>query len=69
MPVSRNLFIRSSRRKAIDEDHEMAVWQQKNLNGISETNMVIGRYEKLLVQFEHLVDTALDGKDVKTFNE
>jgi len=50
--------------KAIEEDNEMAVLQQKSFNGFSDTNMVVGSYEKLLVQFEHLVDAALEGKDV-----
>lgn len=47
---------------AIDEDNEMAVLQQKSFNGFSDTTMTVGSYEKLLVQFEQLVDAALEGK-------
>lgn len=47
---------------AINEDNDMAVLQQKSFNGYSDTNMIVGSYEKLLVQFEHLVDAALKGK-------
>ncbi|MEM7102935.1 MAG: SRPBCC family protein [Bacteroidota bacterium] len=46
---------------AINEDNEMAVLQQKSFNGFSETTMTAGSYEKLLVQFENLVDAALEG--------
>lgn len=48
--------------KAIEEDNEMAILQQKSFNGFSDTTMTVGSYEKLLVQFENLVDLALDGK-------
>lgn len=47
---------------AIKEDNEMAVLQQQSFNGYSQTNMTVGSYEKLLVQFENLVDSALAGK-------
>ncbi|MEO1263284.1 MAG: SRPBCC family protein [Bacteroidota bacterium] len=47
--------------KAINEDNEMAILQQKSFNGFSKTTMTVGSYEKLLVQFEDLVDTALNG--------
>ena len=48
---------------AIEEDNDMAVLQQKSFNGFSDTTMTVGSYEKLLVQFEDLVDAALEGKD------
>ena len=48
--------------KAINEDNEMAVLQQKSFNGFSDINMTVGSYEKLLVQFENLVDEMLDDK-------
>ncbi|NKI32942.1 aromatic ring-hydroxylating oxygenase subunit alpha [Croceivirga thetidis] len=44
---------------AISEDNEMAVLQQKSFNGYSDTEMVVGSYEKLLVQFEILVDEMI----------
>ena len=47
---------------AINEDNEMAVLQQESFNGFSEMNMTVGSYEKLLVQFENLVDQALNEK-------
>lgn len=47
---------------AINEDNEMAILQQKSFNGYADTTMTVGSYEKLLVQFENLVDAALDGK-------
>lgn len=47
---------------AIQEDNEMAVLQQKSFNGFSDTSMVAGSYETLLVQFERLADAALEGK-------
>lgn len=46
---------------AINEDNEMAVLQQKSFNGYAKTTMTVGSYEQLLVQFEDLVDEALDG--------
>ncbi len=46
--------------KAIDEDNEMAILQQKSFNGYSNTMMTVGSYEKLIVEFENLVDTVLD---------
>jgi len=45
---------------AIQEDNEMAVLQQKTFNGFSNTTMTVGSYEKLIVQFEHLVDSTLE---------
>ena len=45
---------------AINEDNEMAAWQQKSFNGFSDTTMTVGSYEKLLVQFEILVDKVID---------
>jgi len=50
--------------KAIQEDNDMAVLQQKSFNGYSNTTMTVGSYEKLLVQFENLVDLALKGEAV-----
>lgn len=47
---------------AIHEDNEMAVLQQKSFNAYSKTTMTVGSYEPLLVQFESLVDAALDAK-------
>jgi len=47
---------------AIQEDNEMAILQQKSFNGFSDTHITVGSYEKLLVQFENLVDSILDGK-------
>ncbi len=47
---------------AINEDNEMAILQQQSFNGYSDTTMTVGSYEKLLVQFEYLVDAALEGK-------
>ena len=47
---------------AINEDNEMAVLQQKSFNGYSDMPMTVGSYEKLLVQFEQLVDLALVGE-------
>lgn len=44
---------------AINEDNEMAILQQKSFNGYADTTMTVGSYEKLLVQFEKLVDSAL----------
>lgn len=44
---------------AIKEDNEMAVLQQKSFSGFSDTTMTVGSYEKLLVQFEQLVDRIL----------
>jgi len=44
---------------AIREDNDMAVLQQKTFNGFSNTTMTVGSYEKLLVQFEDLVDDIL----------
>ena len=44
---------------AIEEDNEMAILQQKSFNGYSNTDMVVGSYEKLLVQFENLVDEKI----------
>ena len=40
----------------------MAILQQKSFNGFSDTTITVGSYEKLLVQFENLVDAALEGK-------
>ncbi len=54
---------------AINEDNEMAILQQKGFNGYSTTTLTVGSYEKLLVQFENLVDAALDGKPVQSFNQ
>ena len=48
---------------AIDEDNNMAVLQQKSFNGYSGSIMTVGSYEKLLVQFEKLVDSALEKAD------
>ena len=45
---------------AINEDNEMAILQQKSFNGFSDTTMTVGSYEKLLVQFENLVDSILE---------
>ncbi|MEL6193474.1 MAG: aromatic ring-hydroxylating dioxygenase subunit alpha [Bacteroidota bacterium] len=47
---------------AIDEDNEMAILQQKSFNGYDNTAMTVGSYEKLLVQFEKLIDTAVAGE-------
>jgi hypothetical protein len=47
---------------AINEDNEMAILQQKSFNGYADMSMTVGSYEKLLVQFEKLVDAALDEK-------
>ena len=47
---------------AIKEDNDMAILQQQSFNGYSDTNMIVGSYEQLLVQFEQLVDAALEGK-------
>ena len=47
---------------AITEDNDMAILQQKSFNGYSDTSMTVGSYEKLLLQFENLVDAALEGK-------
>ena len=45
---------------AINEDNDMAILQQKSFNAYSNTSMTVGSYEKLLVQFEQLVDDALE---------
>jgi phenylpropionate dioxygenase-like ring-hydroxylating dioxygenase large terminal subunit len=45
---------------AINEDNDMAILQQKSFNGFSDTTMTVGSYEKLLVQFENLVDSILE---------
>ncbi len=45
---------------AINEDNDMAVLQQKSFNGYDHSSMTVGSYEKLLVQFENLVDAALE---------
>ena len=37
----------------------MAILQQKSFNKYSEMSMTVGSYEKLLVQFERLVDSTL----------
>ena len=47
---------------AIEEDNEMAVLQQKSFNGYDNTTMTVGSYEKLLVQFEKLIDRAVAGE-------
>jgi len=47
---------------AINEDNEMSILQQKSFNGFSDTTMTVGSYEKLLVQFENLVDSILEKK-------
>lgn len=47
---------------AIEEDNEMAVLQQKSFNGYADMTMTVGSYEKLIVQFENLVDAAMDGE-------
>lgn len=47
---------------AINEDNEMALLQQKSFNQFSDSPMTVGSYEKLLVQFEGLVDKALEEK-------
>lgn len=47
---------------AINEDNEMAILQQKSFNAYANTTMTVGSYETLLVQFENLVDAALEGK-------
>ena len=47
---------------AINEDNEMAILQQKSFNGYADMSMTVGSYEKLLVQFEKLVDAALAEK-------
>ncbi|MEL6254179.1 MAG: aromatic ring-hydroxylating dioxygenase subunit alpha [Bacteroidota bacterium] len=47
---------------AINEDNEMAELQQKSFNEYSNSPMTVGSYEKLLVQFENLVDQALEGE-------
>lgn len=45
---------------AINEDNEMAVLQQKSFNRFSDSPMTVGSYEKLLLQFEELVDKAME---------
>ncbi|MCI4671911.1 MAG: Rieske 2Fe-2S domain-containing protein [Bacteroidia bacterium] len=50
---------------AIKEDNEMAILQQKSFNGYSKTHLTVGSYEKLLLQFERLVDEALKGKELQ----
>jgi len=47
---------------AIKEDNDMAVLQQQSFNGFSTTSMTIGSYEKLILQFENLMDVALKGE-------
>ena len=47
---------------AINEDNEMAILQQKTFSKYSESNMTIGSYEPLLLQFENLVDQAIRGE-------
>lgn len=44
---------------AIQEDNEMAEMQQKSFDKYNDTSMTVGSYEKLLVQFESLVDDML----------
>ena len=46
--------------KAINEDNEMAILQQRSFNGFSDTTMTVGSYEKLLMQFENLVEETLN---------
>ena len=46
---------------AIKEDNDMAELQQRSFNQMPAVGMTVGSYEKLLVQFEHLVDQALEG--------
>ncbi|MEL6675553.1 MAG: SRPBCC family protein [Bacteroidota bacterium] len=46
--------------KAISEDNDMAALQQKSFNGFSRTTLTVGSYEKLLWQFEQLVDELLE---------
>ena len=47
---------------AISEDNKMAVLQQQSFNGFSDTKITLGSYEKLIVQFEKMVDLVLEGK-------
>lgn len=46
----------------INEDNEMVILQQQSFNGYLDIMMIVGSYEKLLVQFEYLVDVVLEGK-------
>jgi phenylpropionate dioxygenase-like ring-hydroxylating dioxygenase large terminal subunit len=52
---------------AIEEDNDMAILQQKSFNSYPDTYMTIGSYEKLILQFENLVDEALDVDYYKKF--
>ncbi|MEM9544658.1 MAG: SRPBCC family protein [Bacteroidota bacterium] len=44
---------------AIQEDNEMAILQQKSFSKFNKTSMTVGSYEKLIVQFENLVDDII----------
>lgn len=48
--------------EAIEEDNELAILQQKTFNNYDNMPMTIGSYEKLLVQFEGVVDDVLADK-------
>ncbi|WP_299458777.1 SRPBCC family protein [uncultured Microscilla sp.] len=47
---------------AIDEDNELVELQQATFNGFDGKPMTIGSFEKLILQFENLVDKVLEGK-------
>ena len=44
---------------AINEDNEMAILQQKSFSKFNKASMTVGSYEKLIVQFESLVDSLI----------
>jgi len=48
--------------QTIDEDNEMNALQQKSFNGYNDFSITIGGYEKLLLQFENLVQQAINGQ-------
>lgn len=48
--------------EAIQEDNDLAVLQQKTFSNYDNMPMTIGSYEKLLVQFEGIVDDILADK-------
>jgi len=47
---------------AIEEDNDLAVMQQKTFNRFDDRPMTIGSFEKLILQFENLVDDVLEGR-------
>lgn len=48
--------------EAIEEDNELTVLQQKTFSKYDDMPMTIGSFEKLILQFENLVDDVLNDK-------